>query len=64
MHTAEKISVVCITPETISAVAHHGDKIEILTSLFAFKGTIRRNSFRGEHIYNDRKNLKYEMLVY
>ena len=31
-------------------------------SLVAFKGTIRRNPFRGEHIYHEKKDKKYKML--
>ena len=30
----------------------------------AFKETIRRNPFQGEHIYHERKDLKYKMLIY
>ena len=35
-------------------------------SLVAFKGTIRRNPFRDEHIYeyHERKDLKYKILIY
>ena len=33
-------------------------------SLVAFKRTIRRNPFRGEHIYHERKDMKYKMLIY
>ena len=33
-------------------------------SLVPFKGTIRRNPFRGEQIYHERKDLKYKMLIY
>ena len=33
-------------------------------SMVAFKETIRRNPFRGEHIDHERKYLKYKMLIY
>ena len=33
-------------------------------SLVAFKGTIRRNPFMGEHIYYERKYLKYTKWAY
>ena len=49
-HTAESSSAVCIALR--SQTAHWGVKIEI------FKGTIRRNPFRGEHICHERKDLK------
>ena len=32
-------------------------------SLVPFKGTIRRNPFRGSHIYHERKNLKDFFLI-
>ena len=58
--TAKSISVVCITPQR--QTAHRGDKINL--SQVAFKGTICRNPFRGEHIYYERKNFKHKMLIY
>ena len=33
-------------------------------SMVAFKETIRRNPFRGEHIYHEKKDLKYKMLIF
>ena len=36
----------------------------IKLSLVAFKGRIRSNPFRGEHINQERKDLKYKILVY
>ena len=33
-------------------------------SKVAFKETIRRNPFRGKRIYHERKDMKYNMLVY
>ena len=32
--------------------------------MVAFKETIRRNPFRGEHIYHERKDLKYKKLIH
>ena len=38
-----------------SQTAHCGVRIENLAGLVAFKGTIRRNPFRGEHFYYERQ---------
>ena len=37
---------------------------KIWCSLVAFKGTIGRNPFRGEHFYHERKDLKYKKLQF
>ena len=50
-HTAEIISVVCNTP--LRQIEHHRVKIKI-SCLVAFKGTVRRNPFRGEYNYHER----------
>ena len=51
--TAESSSAVCITH--LSQTAHRGVKSKSLLVSGCFKGTIRRNPFRGERIYNERK---------
>ena len=58
--TEESSSAVCIAPR--SQTAQSRVNIEIFESLVAFKGTIRRNPFRGEHIYHERKDLKTNFL--
>ena len=66
-HTAESSSTVCIIPQSKAPLcaSHRGVKMHTAESkctprsqnrnlwkfLDAFKGTIRRNPFRGEHIY-------------
>ena len=56
---------VFVTPfdSVFRQTAHCGVKIEIFESLVAFKGTIRRNPFRGEHIYHERKDLKTKYFI-
>ena len=44
--------------------SHYRVRIKFSLSMAAFKGTIRRNPFRGEHVYHERKYLKYLMLIY
>ena len=71
--TAESLFAVCnTTAETISMAwctpwRQLCDQFEVNRnlhlSLVTFKGTIRRNSLRGEQIYLERKHLKYKMLV-
>ena len=56
--TRSQFSAVCITqrnqsPQCVSKML-----------LDAFKGTIRRNPFRGEHIHHERKALKHKKWVY
>ena len=58
IRTKFKISAVLIISR--SQTAHRRVKIK----KFAFKGTITRNPFRGEHIFHERKDLRYKMLIY
>ena len=57
VHTTETIlEEINCTPRKQNRILH--------LSVVAFKETIRRNPFRGEHIYHERKDLKYKMLIY
>ena len=48
----------CCVHHTVESNCTPGVKIELL-SLVAFKGTIRTNPSISEHIYHERKDLKY-----
>ena len=45
---------------TESNYTPRSQNLKFCWSLVSFKGTIRRNSFRGEHFYHKRKYLKYK----
>ena len=67
-HNAKSISAVCITPLCPSpkdelCIIESNSKSSLVT-VVAFKETNRRNPFRGEHIYPERKELKYNMMIY
>ena len=49
---AKSDSMVCIIPQ--NQYLH--------LSIVAFKGTIRKNPVRSEHMYHERKYLKYDLL--
>ena len=64
--TAESDSTVCILPQSQAprCALHRRVKLtppsqnqNLCMSLVAFKGTIRRNPFMGEHIYHERKDM-------
>ena len=54
-HTAESSSTVCITPRSQNR--------NLCESLGTFKETIRRNPFRGEHIYYERKGVEKKKCI-
>ena len=70
-HSVEKISMVCNVHPTrsqFSAVCftQRNPSPQCVSKMLldAFKGTIRRNPFRGEHIHHERKALKHKKWVY
>ena len=61
-HRKVDLSGVQHTAETNCTLRSQNGNIHL--SVVAFKQTIRRNPYWGEHIYHKRKDLKYEMLGY
>ena len=56
-------SCVSLCGVSLRSVYHIANQ-NLRLSLVAFKGTNWRNPCRGEHIYHERKDLKYKMLIY
>ena len=62
-HTAETISAFCNTPQRQTMYIPRSQNWNLNLSLVAFKETIRKNPFSSEHIYHERKDFKYKILI-